>query len=358
MSQEVFRSSHSNFLSSGPSDLWERFEAADWDADKALRSNTVLLRDEQLRLDNVIIKTFKDRLRVAARLISLGLVYRVDNPWRVSEIEYNKADDGIGHGVVRSMIPLPRLDSEKPEVTPERVPVYYTLSGWMLDRRELETSRNKGTNLDTSILERKVRAMAEDIEDAVINGGTPKISGNQAKGLLDSPSLTTLGIGLAWDDPSISGTQILTDLTDAIEEARQQNIYGPFDLVVPPTWYNALQFDFKAALATTILQRLQAVQAGGESVFIYPADKMPTDTAILYPRDQTTVRLIVGSLGGQSAPQPNDDRTPTVVPISVFPWDENGGMIHKWMLGAVIIPNMRDTSIGQTGIIKITPEES
>lgn len=354
--EQAFRASTGSLFKGGPADMYERFVAASWDPEKALRAYSPLMRDEQIRFDTAVMQTFQQRLRVTRRLIELGLVERVDNPFRVSELEYEKAD-APGGGVQRSMSPIPRLDFEKPDQSIVRVPIYFTSAMFQLDLRSLETSRNKGQPLDTTIAIRKTRAIVEDIEDAVINGGLPTISGYASHGLLDAPSIQTLSSTTgAWDAVGKTGEQMLQDVVDAIALAESKNSFGPYDLLLNTAWFNATRNDFKAASDKSILQRLREVEAGAGPIYIYVADKVPTDTAVLYPRNVENVRLIVGNVGGATAPEQQTEPDNKITPISLFPWDTYGGFIKNWLITCVVIPDTRDTGASETGIVKIVPE--
>lgn len=353
MDREVFRASTGQVVNSLPGNLIERLAAHDWDPNRALRAYTPLHRDEQILFDRVVIRTFEERLRVTRRIMELGLTVTIPNPFRVSEYEYEK-EDAPGGGIQRSMSPIPRLDNEKPDYTNEKVPIYFTSGMFELDLRTLETSRNLGRPMDTTVAVRKARAIAEDIENAVINGSTPTISGNQAKGLLDAPSIQTVLTDDAWDATGATGTEILQNVIDAIDAAEGQNVYGPFDLVMTTKWFNALRADFKTNSDKTILQRLREIEVGGDMLHIYVADLVPVDTAILYPRSIENVRLLVGNVGGQSSPT-DDEPENSVVPVSLFPWDSHGGFMKHWLLTSVLVPNMRDTRPGQSGIVRLIP---
>lgn len=350
--EKAFRAMAGQLLASGPSDLYERFVSNEWDPNRTLRANSPLHRDEQVLFDKTIMRNFEERLRVTRRLIELGLVVNIPNPFAVSEYEYEKVD-GPGGGIRRIMNPIARLENEKPEYTTEKVPLYFTSGMFELDLRTLEVSRNRGTPMDTTIAARKARAIAEDIEDAVINGTGVQVSGNESHGFLDAPSAQTVLIDDAWDDAGADGTEILTAIIDAIDAAESVNVYGPFDLVIPGKWFNALRADFKTNSDKSILSRVRELEVGGEGLFIYTADHLPEDTAILYPRFSDNVRLIVGNLGGQSvALDSPEDR---VAPISLFPWETHGGFMKHWLVSAMVVPNMRDTEQGQSGIVIIRP---
>jgi len=342
----------------GPADLYERFVANEWDPERAIRAYTPLMRDEQIRFDTAVVKTFQERIRVTRRLIELGLVDRIDNPFRVSEVEYSSEDDGIGVGIRRSMSPIPRADYELPALTPNRVPIYFTSGRFQLDLRSLETSRNKGMPLDTTIAIRKSRAIALNIEDAVINGPDMQVSGYATHGFLDAPGLQTVTTALGWQDPNKTGAMILQDITDAMALAEAKQAYGPYDLVLSTAWYSALRGDFKAFGERTILDRIRGLEAGGDNLYIYVADKVPFDTAILYPRAIENVRLFIGNLGGARAPEQQEMPQNQITPISLFPWDTDGGFTKNWLVTAVVIPNMRTTGTGQSGIIRIISQVS
>lgn len=354
--QNIQRAEALSAFQGGPPDLYERFVANEWDPERALRAYTPLYRDEQIRFDLAVQQTFQRRLRVAARLMSLGLVERVDNPFRVSELEYENADEP-GGGVVRSMSPIPRMDYEKPNQLQVRVPIYFTGTMFQLDLRSLETSRNKGMPLDTTIAIRKTRSMVIDIEDAIINGDLPQISGNKSYGLLDQPNLQTLSVALGWQDPNKDGLDMVSDVLNAIALAESQQVYGPFDLVLSTEWYNATRQDLKAFSGKTVLQRLREIEAGDDNLYVYVADRVPFDTAILYPRAIENVRVIIGNVGGGTAPE-SDNAANHITPISLFPWDTYGGFIKNWLITSVVIPDMRATQTGQCGIVKIVSATS
>lgn len=340
-------------LGSAPAGMMESILAYGHDYERAIRAFSPLMPREQLLIDNTIVTEFSDRLQVVRRLISNGQTFRLSRPFAHAQIQHGQ--EGETEGATRSRNPLARSEWDMPERLPVLTPIYYTFADFQLTLPDIETSRNGGVPLDTSLLRNKARDIAEDIEDAVINGPGVQVLGSNAFGLLNAPGINTFNLsgGLNWDNPSKTGVQILADMNSIFSAFDSIRAFGPIDIWLPVSWYNALNFKRRDdTVDRTVFQDIGDLRRSNQAVFIGQADRLPEDQMVAYIRSSNSIDLVVGDFGGQKAP--DDPNTPdsNPVPITVFPWQEKAGLVLNWKLIACVIPRAKQTFSGVSGIIK------
>lgn len=346
---------------SAPAGFAQRLLAHNGDVEAAFRAHSPLSTDVTKKIDTTVIHEFQSRLMVTRRLLANGQVMQLPNPFAWSNIAHHVEDDETGAVVDRN--PLAKGENTLPERTEVLTPVYYTFDTFQLTLPELMASRNpmQDVPLDTNLIRKKARNVAEAIEEAVVKGtyggvALPKVGTAAAKGLCNAPNLESVSLAgsLAWDNPSKTVDQIMTDIYGMLVKLDAMKAWGAVDLHIPAPWMTALRFKRNDATDRTVIELIRnALSGGSRDVYISDADTLPSDTAVMYLRDSMAVDLVLGDFGGQRAP--NDPNAPdsNPVPITVIPWDERGGLLLNWLIIACVIPRPKKTFSNKCAIVKL-----
>ncbi|HZR80353.1 MAG TPA: hypothetical protein VFD92_04575 [Candidatus Binatia bacterium] len=344
--------------SGGMGGFGSRLLAHGLNAEKALRANSPLLIDEQVVVDQRVIREFMPRLGVIARLIQNGQWTRLSNPFAVESLRHYTMSDTSGATLDRN--PTKRTEGDLPDKTPVYTPVYYGFANFQLGIQELLTSRKGLLPLDLTLIGQKARDLAEAFEESVIRGtvggvALPQWGSAVAKGILNAPNIHGVQYegGKPWDDPTKTVAGILTDVKAMFAALDADFAYGAVDLLVPQAWFNALSFLTNTATDRTAMSFLKELERGGQPLHIQAADKLPANTALMYVRSSDVFEVVVGDFGG-SADDPINAPDKNPVPITVFHWDEQAGLMLNFKLLGCVIPRAKATYGSKSGIAKLT----
>lgn len=332
---------------------------ADFYVEKAFRAHSPLTRDQQILYDTAVNKEWLAGLQIVNRLISLGLVKRLPRPFAHATLGHYVDNATTGARAARN--PRIRTEQDLPDRLLKQTPIFYTFTDFALGVTELETSRNSGLPLDDNLIGQKARNIAETIEEYVIKGtytlngvttDLPVVGGATAYGLLNHPDIETVSYGSNgnWDHSSKTITGILTDIKAMFAKLDLNNQRKAVDLWVPTPWYNALTFMTNTNTDKTGLQFVSEVERGGSKIFIGAAERLPTNTAVMYARDTSALDLVVGDFGG---PYADADSVENVVPITTIPWQTGDGLEYHWKLISCVIPRPKATYGSKSGIVKL-----
>ncbi len=290
----------------------------------------------QVLIDRAVVEVGLQRLSFVADLISEGLVYNLPDPLSVTQLEWSKSNK-IG-AAQRTMSPSARGENKLPILLPGRIPIYLTTDQFEIDIRTLKMSQRVGMPLDVSMAKACTRAVNEAFEDAALNGATTLDgqalvdSGYSAPGLLNAPNANTQTITVAAWTTAPVGTTVMAEVLSMIGKLQTDKKFGPYNLYVGTAIGTALQTDFKANGDSSILDRLQQVDAGGRKLRVRVTDMMPVSTVVLVQMTSDVVEII-------------DGQRPTVIPWTSL----DSFTIHNLVLG-IMIPRVRSDYNGDSGV--------
>lgn len=295
----------------------------------------------QVLVDTAVMEVGLQRLTLVKDLMDEGLVFNLNDPLSVTQLEWNSM--GKLGAAQRVMLPGARYENKLPVMAANRIPIYITMDGFNLNVRVLKTSQRAGIPLDVSIVKQCVRSVNEAIEDAAINGATTLDgqafyhAGYTAPGLINAPGANTYSITVRWDDAAATaagtiGAKILADVQGMVAKNTADRKYGPYNLYVSTAYGMALDNDFKANGELTIRQRIEQLTAGGRPIRVRVADFLPTTTVVLLQMTSDVVDVINGM-------------PPTVIPYTSI----DGFVIHNLVM-AVVVTRVRVDSDGASGV--------
>jgi uncharacterized linocin/CFP29 family protein len=302
----------------------------------AFRAAAPLPKNTQELIDKTVLSVALDELVIVKDLIAEGLTYDLPNWLAVPQL-YWEMSSTAGRAR-RSMIPKTRGENQLPDRTGVTIPIYCTLSNFELGIREQLASERAGAPLDTTMIEEETQRVNEAIEDAVINGSGLQVAGSTAPGLLNAPSgnsYTYVG-GEKWDAAGKTGAEIVTDVLAMMALARADGRKGPYNLYVSTVYGHTLNQNYSDGVTTfdyTIRERLERIVAGGRTIRVREADKLPEDTTILLQMTRNVIDVVYGQ-----AP-------------AVITWEDGPGLERYWLVLACIVPRVKTTYDSQSGIV-------
>ncbi len=290
-----------------------------------------LRKDEWIELDQVVTSAAKERLRLVSDLRGAGL-------------QYNMGGNGMGRTVLQtqnisditpakiSMEPGVANQGDRPEFDLTNLPLPVIHHGFEFHARQLATSRNSGTPLDTTVAAlagRRVAEMAEQL--ALGTAASFTYGGGTVYGLLNFPSRITKS-DLA--DPTDSGW-VPGDTVRDVLAMRQLSVnakhYGPWVLYNSPAWDEYLDDDYSGLKGdNTLRERIAKINGIRD---IRTLDYMTGFNLVLVQQTTDVIRMVVG------------------MEISTLQWETNGGLTQNFKVMAILVPQLRADFNGNTGIV-------
>ena len=217
-----------------------------------IRANAFLNQEEWERLDSAIIARARQRLNAWQDVVSAGLVLR-----GTLAVEYSKwrvASERIAAEV--SMDFRTQRAQDRTDKKTYGVPVPIVSAEFSIGRRELLVARAAGSDVETFEGEEAGVAVAEKLEDMLINGET----GIVVQGS-DVPGLTSLSARYQGTADGDFGTisNIYSTFLAAVTIMAGRRYYGPFNVYIANTQYLEMQAYYSDGTGQTPLQRVEAM---------------------------------------------------------------------------------------------------
>ncbi len=297
-----------------------------------LRTNATLRKDEWIDYDTALLDEVTLRMTGVDDLMSRGLTYNVANGLGSTVVEWETVDETRDAEV--NMDGINRAQSDTVDFVLESLPLPIIHRDFYLNSRFLNASRTRGESLDTTNLRLAARKVAERIETILFQGlPNYNFSGGQIFGYTTFPDRNTISIGTAWDNSGVDGEDILTQVLSMVQAATNDRMYGPYLMYVPTAYWVKLLEDFKANSDKSILTRLMEIPTLTD---IKVADFLPADNVLMIQMTQDVVDMVV-------AMQP-----------STVEWETQGGFQLNFKVLACMIPRMKSTDAGRSGIIHLS----
>ena len=202
------------------------------------------------------------------------------------------------------------------------IPVPVTASQFRLDARDLTAGRRGiGPSIDLTNLEEHTRAVAETMEDTLVNGSAVNLGANTLPGYTNlscREQITTTGAWSALTPPNFAGA--ITDVLTAKAALAANGFTGPYILYVPSDFDAILEEDYKAESDLTVRRRILAID-GIEAVKVCAT--LPASEVLLVQMSRSVVEIAVGQ------------------DLTTVTWDELGGMAQNWAVLFVGAPALK-----------------
>lgn len=293
----------------------------------ALRCNTLLRKDEWQLLDKKIIEVARPRLRGVNDLLRRGLVMNL-NGMETTVLQWQTQSRTQDVGV--SMDPNVRANNENVSFALENLPLPFFHADYDISLRKLRVSRQGGQPLDTIQAAQKAADVAEKVENTYFNGLDSYTYGNGTiYGLTDHPQRKTATLGTSWSDNSVTGQDILDQVSELKQELINSQKHGPYVLYVPTGYETKMDQDFKANGDKTIRERILDLD-NIEAVTV--ADKLGADNVVLVQLTGDCVEMVNG------------------MSLTNLQWESNGGFTQKYKVMTIMVPRFFVDQEGNIGV--------
>jgi hypothetical protein len=293
-----------------------------------IQNATTLRKDEWKQMDDTVLNIARERLVGVADLESRGLVYNITNGLGTTVLEYEDVSDM--NDAEMDMDAETEGRNDRIQYSPNYLPLPIVHKDFRINIRQLAASRTKGASLDTTQMELSTIKVVKKWEEMLFNGTSSyTFGGGTIYGYLDFPTSVGGTLTKGWDDSAATGSTMVADLVAMKQALINVKHYGPYGVYIPTSFETALDDDYKAASDKTIRQRLLEIEGID---FIKVSDHMTTDYVVMVELQASTVRMV------------------NALPLAPVQWEEKGGMVLKFKVMGIKVPQIRADQDGNCGL--------
>jgi len=303
-----------------------------------INTNATLRRDEWKQLDAAIMEVSRQRLGGVEDLKSHGLTYNLGNAMGTTVLEWH--DVGEAMEAALTMDGVTRSPGDRLKFQHNYLPIPIVHVDYEINARVLAASRSLGNPLDTTSAERAARRILEKLEDMLFTntsysfGETDDRGRNTIYSYVNHPDINAVTLGTNWDASAKTAAGILQDVLNMKKAAIAAYHYGPYMLYIPTDYEVVLDDDYDTTTpGTTIRKRLLEI-AGIQGIKVI--DKLADDTVVLVQMTSDVVRLVQG------------------FGLMNVEWNTEGGMITKYKVMTIQVPQIRSDQNGKSGIVVLS----
>lgn len=306
---------------------------------ETIQANAATLRrDEWKTLDAAILRVAESRLGGVQDLIDKGLVYNLGNGMGTTVLEWHDVSDAGDADL--TMDGVTRADGDRPTFQHNYLPLPIIHADYEINTRVLAASRNLGNPLDTTMAERSARKVAEKLEkmlftDTTYSWGTADARNrNTIYSYVNHPDRIQQTLSTNWDNSSKTPADIVSEVLTMKQNSINNYHYGPWMLYIPTAYETAIDedYDTTAPSGTTIRERLLKI-SGIQGIKV--VDTLPANNVLLVQMTSEVVRLVRG------------------MGIQNVEWTTEGGMVHKYKVMTIQVPQIRSDANSKTGVVHL-----
>lgn len=279
-----------------------------------LAANGVLREDDTREMEEALVRVSRRDLVAVADLRAAGLTVMLRNIG-VTFYEFERVSP-VGEAT-QGMSILSLGDRDLVGFGKTGVPVPVTASQFRLDARQEAAGRtSSGEPVSLTNVEEHTRAVAEKLEDTLVNGSDVVLGGNPLPGYTTYSAREQLSFSdVEWSDPSITPGAPIADVIAMRGALRANGFTGPYILYLPTNFDGAIDEDYKAESDRTLRERLLSIN-GISAIRILPS--LPDSNVLLVQMTRSVVQAAIGQ------------------DITTVTWDLMGGLATNWAILAVM----------------------
>ena len=299
---------------------------------KIIGNATATLRKDAWKiLDAAVVKVAKERLKAVADIVGAGLTFNIPNGMSKTVLETETQSD-INPASV-SMDGTRENANDRPLWELNFLPLPITHKDFSYSSRQIATSQNSGSPLDTTSAELAARRVAEEVEKLLLGVSTVAdqftAGGGTIYGYTDFPSALTKVI-TAPTASGWTGTTFQQEISAMMQQSRNAFHYGPWTLYIAPAWEQYIGDDYKTNSDKTIRNRVLELDGLTDIIAV---DFLSNFDMVLVQKTSDVVRMVIG------------------MDIVTVMWDEMGGLKKNFKVMTIMVPQLRADQNGNTGIV-------
>lgn len=298
-----------------------------------IQTNATLRRDEWKQLDEALVAVSEQRLGGIQDLIEKGLTYNLGNAMGTTVLEWHDVSDALSADL--TMDGVTRAQGDRPEYSTNYLPLPIIHADYEINARVLSASRNLGNPLDTTLAERAARKVNVQLENMLFTSTTYSFGGGTIYSYLNYTNRNQITLNDNWDTSGKTAAEILQNVLDMKQSSIAAYHYGPWMLYIPTGYETVLDedYDTSGTSTQTIRQRIEAI-SGIQGIKV--VDTLPAHNILLVQMTSDVVRLVRG------------------MGIQNVEWQTEGGMITKYKVMTIQVPQIRSDQEGHCGIIHLS----
>jgi hypothetical protein len=279
---------------------------------RALVENGVLREDATKQIEETLTSVARRDLVAVADLRAAGLTVPLNNIG-ITSFEFNRVSP-VGEAT-QSMSILNLGDKDLATLARTAIPVPVTASQFEMDARMQAAGGNVGESVSLTNVEEHTRAVAEKLEDTLVNGSSVILGANTLPGYTNFSSREQVSFSDgAWSVAS-SLESAVTDVLAMRTALRENGFTGPYILYVPSNFDGVLDEDYKANSDRTLRERLLSIN-GVSQVKVLPS--LADSNVLMVQMTRSVVQAAIGQ------------------DITTVTWDMYGGLASHWAILAVM----------------------
>lgn len=291
---------------------------------------TSLRKDAWIELDNAVVMAARQRLKLVGDLRGAGLVYNLPNGMSKTVLETESMGDITDASI--GMDPANETKADEYQFNLTSLPLPVVHKGFSYTARQISVHQNSGTPLDTTHAAMAARRVAEGIEKLTLGVADEySYGGGSVYGLINFPHRVTTEIS----DPTLTTgwtpADLVGEVLDMKELAKDKLHYGPFSLYMGTAWDRQLDDDYSSAKGSnTLRERLGQISAIDS---IETLDYLPGYQCVLVQKSSDVIRMVMGS------------------DITTVQWESMGGLKVHFKVLALMVPQVRADFYNRCGVI-------
>lgn len=296
-----------------------------------IQTNATLRRDEWIQLDEAVLAISETRLNGIQDLISNNLTFNLGNAMGTTVLEYHDMSDAMEADL--TMDGITRSPGDRPKFGTKYLPLPIIHVDYEINARVLAASRSLGNPLDTTSAERASRKVSAKLESMLFTNESYTYGGGTIYSYLNEPNRNQQTLSLAWDNANKTAAQIIADVLAMKQASIDALHYGSWMLYIPTAYETTLDEDYDTTTpGKTIRERIVQI-AGINDVKV--VDTLTANNVLLVQMTSDVVRLVRG-LGIQNVE-----------------WNTEGGMVTKYKVMTIQVPQVRSDQDGNSGIVHL-----
>ena len=302
-----------------------------------VNAGATLRREEWKALDEAIMEPSRARLGGIEDLTAKNLVYNLGNAMGTTVLEWHDVNEALEAEM--TMDGITRGKNDRVTFQHNYLPLPIIHAEYEIDTRELAASRNLGNPLDTTMAERAARKVLEKLEALLFTDTTYTFGEKDSRlrnaiySYVNFPDRIGVNLSIPWDNSGMTGAMIIRDVLEMKQASINNYHYGPWTMYIPTNYETVLDADYDATTpGTTIRERILKIAGVNE---IKVSDTLADDNVLLIQMTRDVIRLVRG-MGLQNVQ-----------------WSEEGGMVTKFKVMTIQVPQIRSDAYGKTGIVHL-----
>jgi uncharacterized linocin/CFP29 family protein len=293
----------------------------------ALRTNTLLHKDEWELLDSRVVMISANVLNAVADLRAAGLTTQLGG-LGVLMSQYEQVSDMTDASI--NMAVETDDEEDRLDFPLIGVPVPIISKGFRIDARSLAATRRNGGALDTTHVDTATRKVAEKLEEVFFLGSTVVQRGQSIPGVLTQPSRNVVTGGADWG----TATNVYPNALAMIAALQADNFFGPYRLYLHPDQF-IQTFALNANTSQPIVRTIEQLPGMGPGS-IKASNYVTAGQGVMINMTSDVVDLAIGQ---------------EIAPVE---WETKGGLVTHYKVLTAAVPRIKADASGRSGIAHIS----